>query len=311
MMQATGITTYQVVATWDRRTCPVCKNIDGKIFDVPQAHAKMTEYLDIDPGNPEAIAEAMPFVRFSDVDNKSPKEVRAMGLTPPFHPRCRCDVVVLGTRTVRGAGPRPTPPTTVGHRPPPKAIHIFNDKIAFGTKQIIADYAANGIELTEQKAKDIWHAFNDFGGDDYWKIRAAARGEEEWKAYKKSADLIEEYLKVSPGFASDTPLFRGLLDRGKQYRRAEVGDLINDPAMSSWTSKEEVVRHFAPLLNGQDAVLKIKQAPRGTVSVGNITTVFGEQEVMMSGKTKLRIVSKKHIVGEKKDYWEILVEEVE
>jgi len=111
MMQATGITTYQVVATWDRRTCPVCKNIDGKIFDVPQAYAKMTEYLDIDPGNPEAIAEAMPFVRFSDVDNKSPKEVRAMGLTPPFHPRCRCDVVVLGTRTVGGAErPRPIGP---------------------------------------------------------------------------------------------------------------------------------------------------------------------------------------------------------
>ncbi len=35
--QENQITRYQVTAQWDRRTCPVCQNLDGKIFEVNRA----------------------------------------------------------------------------------------------------------------------------------------------------------------------------------------------------------------------------------------------------------------------------------
>ena len=48
------------------------------------------------PTETELINATMPFVMLPDVENIPLREVEAMGLMPPFHPRYRCDIVVGG-----------------------------------------------------------------------------------------------------------------------------------------------------------------------------------------------------------------------
>lgn len=98
MMQGYAVADYQVISERDRKTCPVCQRIDGRCFSAQQAVNKMIEYDDITPGNVQAIRDLWRFPRMDDVDNVPPEAIRDLDLVPPFHPRCRCEVVLLHTR---------------------------------------------------------------------------------------------------------------------------------------------------------------------------------------------------------------------
>lgn len=43
----------------------------------------------------DTIPNEFPFPRVPQIDNKSPAQIRKMGLCPPFHGRCRCDIQFL------------------------------------------------------------------------------------------------------------------------------------------------------------------------------------------------------------------------
>jgi hypothetical protein len=43
----------------------------------------------------EAVAQAFAFPRLQEVDNMSPEQISKTGFAPPFHGRCRCDMVFL------------------------------------------------------------------------------------------------------------------------------------------------------------------------------------------------------------------------
>ena len=89
--QQHGVQTYQIQAHFDQRTCPVCRRLDGKTGDVGQVHTRMLNVLETtDAGT---INQRMPFPRLEDVDRLPPEAIHAMGLTPPFHSRCRCEVL--------------------------------------------------------------------------------------------------------------------------------------------------------------------------------------------------------------------------
>jgi len=79
-----NVAEYAVVAVWDDATCPVCESIAGKTFSVESAYESVMHYLDSDS---RYDAQSMPFPRIEDLDNKSPEQVRDMGLIPPFHGR--------------------------------------------------------------------------------------------------------------------------------------------------------------------------------------------------------------------------------
>lgn len=97
MMHKTGITTYAIIAQWDHETCILCKKLDGFYFPVKQAYNIIMKCLKESRGSASEMADmfasAFPFVRFEDVDNKPPEEIRKMGLLPPFCDSCRCNII--------------------------------------------------------------------------------------------------------------------------------------------------------------------------------------------------------------------------
>lgn len=102
MMRKRGITTYMVIAQWDHETCPPCQILHCKIFEVKKAYNKIMKCIKISRGAvtemADIFASAFPLVRFEDVDNKPPEEIRKMGLLPPFCDSCRCNIIVFGSR---------------------------------------------------------------------------------------------------------------------------------------------------------------------------------------------------------------------
>ena len=89
-----GFQSYQVIAERDRVTCPVCKQIDGKVYSVPLAMRKYDRFMTL-AGNFAQARDVFDFPRVSELDNLSPEDWQKRVDLPPFHPRCRCDVVAL------------------------------------------------------------------------------------------------------------------------------------------------------------------------------------------------------------------------
>ena len=90
---ARGITTYVVNEQLDSRTCPVCRRMHGKRFEVKSAQAKLDTQIRItDPTDLKLLA---PFPKqnkeaLKELDSMSSEQLRAKGFdTPPYHPHCR------------------------------------------------------------------------------------------------------------------------------------------------------------------------------------------------------------------------------
>ena len=78
-----AVTEYMVVSEADAKVCPVCRRLHGKHFAIEDAYKKMQQGMKTT--DPDKLNKLFPFPRTRHLDNKSPKEIRAMGLSPPFH----------------------------------------------------------------------------------------------------------------------------------------------------------------------------------------------------------------------------------
>lgn len=94
MAREQGVREFQVISVLDNLTCPVCMRLHGTRFKVEVVHEKMVSFLS-EEGNQDAIAKAFPFPRMKDVDNISAAKRRSLQTMPPFHGKCRCDIVML------------------------------------------------------------------------------------------------------------------------------------------------------------------------------------------------------------------------
>ena len=92
-MEEAGIAEYEILAMGDERMCPICDNMNGRVFSVSLAREKINEVLEIE--DPEKFKEAMPWQTTSakDVSNEALQNA-GMSL-PPFHGRCRCSLVMV------------------------------------------------------------------------------------------------------------------------------------------------------------------------------------------------------------------------
>ena len=93
-----GVTTYRVSEQLDRRTCPVCKIMHGKQFSVADARQKLDTA--IRTTDPEDLKTLSPWPKQDAQSLKQLQEMSAEDLvgrnfqTPPYHPRCRGQLVV-------------------------------------------------------------------------------------------------------------------------------------------------------------------------------------------------------------------------
>lgn len=112
--QAGGVTTYQWNAQLDERTCPFCRGMHGKTFEVAPAMRDLSTILRSQ--DPDVARSLSPWPRITRqninrlaglTDDKLQEEGLAK---PPAHPRCRCVLSVVGTvprSEIRGFQVRP------------------------------------------------------------------------------------------------------------------------------------------------------------------------------------------------------------
>lgn len=97
------ITTYQVAEVLDGHTCPVCKYMHGKTFDVAQEYTRILQTLTTQ--DPQELKSIAPWPKQSkaglrDLNGMSLKSMQSAGFgSPPYHPGCRGLVVNAGTVT--------------------------------------------------------------------------------------------------------------------------------------------------------------------------------------------------------------------
>lgn len=144
---ATGTTTYRVNEQLDSRTCPVCRRMDGKVFETAPALAKMDTQIRItDPNDLKLLA---PFPKkdaasLTELETLSNEQLRAKGFdTPPYHPRCRGLLQVV---KVPASAPAPqaldnltTRPTRVDRRAKPlteEEIVRYNEINTSGARRV-------------------------------------------------------------------------------------------------------------------------------------------------------------------------------
>ena len=101
---ARGITKFQINERLDGRTCPVCRTMHGRTFDVPQAQAKLENWMSTT--NPDDMKSVAPWPKqdkksVAELGQMTKSQVQDKGWdTPPFHPLCRGVIVKAGTITV-------------------------------------------------------------------------------------------------------------------------------------------------------------------------------------------------------------------
>jgi hypothetical protein len=102
LAEKNGVTVGQVSGPYDKRTCPVCQRLIGMEVSIPEAadHVRASAKIK----DPDEYVKANPYPRLKDVDNKGRNELKKLGaqLLPPYHGRCRHEVVWLYADTGRG-----------------------------------------------------------------------------------------------------------------------------------------------------------------------------------------------------------------
>jgi len=86
-LEKAGIKTYRWVAVGDRLTCPVCRSMDGRIFEVKDA-VRVLNMLE-ESEDPALITELKPIMKEPWKGSSKTAPTRQ----PPAHPMCRCSLV--------------------------------------------------------------------------------------------------------------------------------------------------------------------------------------------------------------------------
>ncbi len=113
-----GATRMEVINPRDRRTCPVCSHMDGKIFTVEQGAAQLGKELAAK--TPDDIKTAHPWIgvkrmkQLAPARGKAPADQAAKlagaGFSlPPYHGRCRCSIDITEDETFGEPILPPTP----------------------------------------------------------------------------------------------------------------------------------------------------------------------------------------------------------
>lgn len=96
-MSQAGVASFERVEVMDRLTCPYCRELNGKIFDVPKAIKKLDLVNQTEPG---FIGAVDPFItaryKADELKDLSAEDIQKSGVSMALlHPNCRGTVVAV------------------------------------------------------------------------------------------------------------------------------------------------------------------------------------------------------------------------
>lgn len=145
--------------------------------------------------------------------------------------------------------------------------------------------------ISEQEAKEVVAAINDYTLEGYTNIRAAQASGESGQ-YLDEAEAIERYIDAAPKFG-EGDLYRGMSVPSDFAQSFHVGDVIdNGGALSSWTSNENVADNFAvsEAWGGKGAVLVIEGGTQRGTSIKHLSANGrDEDEVLIPSSARYEV----------------------
>lgn len=96
-MEEAQTTEYEVFAMLDEGTCRICREMDGRRFKVAEA-AKTCRCV-LEMTDPEKVKAALPWMSSPPIGVSSKRLTEGGKMLPPFHGRCRCDIVMHEMKT--------------------------------------------------------------------------------------------------------------------------------------------------------------------------------------------------------------------
>ncbi|MFH1547036.1 MAG: class I SAM-dependent methyltransferase, partial [bacterium] len=169
-----------------------------------------------------------------------------------------------------------------------KPIRKEKDQIAF---------VANETKTNEKEASIMLEQVVFYSDGGYKEIRSGEN--------KNAVDTIETFIAKSAKWPPEEPIFRGMNVDEKFLSSIKTGEDINMNGISSWTSDKKMADKFTVAgfaEGGKDSskgigvVFKLSKTNNG-VSVSHISEVPDEKEVILSGRTKMKVSSIKKEKG--------------
>lgn len=227
------------------------------------------------------------------------------------------------------------------------AKYSFNKKV----DKLISDAKGVGYELSKSDASDIVNSAGSWAASSS-NIRAASRGEKEFTdfmirnakkagvevddyymeyigneylAYKRTADNVEKFSKLSNTFDIDKAygqqLYRGTKDTYERYKKLQVGNIIDMDGPSSFASTQEVSMGFMYRKGDFEGIKDVQFVIDKQVdNSASLTHILGgdyrnEAEVIVGAENKFKIIDIKKVKdiryqGGAKEFLQIVVEPI-
>lgn len=186
------ISAYQIANPWDQFTCPVCKRLYGIVYQVADARQQIMKMASLT--DPDDLKALFPFPRTADVDRATADEIRAAGfMVPPFHGRCRCEIVYLWSDEAVTVAPQMGPP-----QPPPlDGFKVFpNDSVRAQKYQVVYDQFKG---MKPEEIFSVWKTQEDLGAPGLINAAYIANDAAFWQN-----GVSSKYLQLIAKTAEDT-----------------------------------------------------------------------------------------------------------
>ena len=149
--ELTGVTAYEVSEQLDGRTCPVCREMDGKVFPVSTAKTKLERWLSVD--DPADLKTVAPWPKQDAASIQSLKGMTTSELigagydTPPYHPRCRGVLVPASQASIQVTLPAPLQQFNL-----PQLREIAEDQGIVAVADLVNETAENNLTIDQLAA---------------------------------------------------------------------------------------------------------------------------------------------------------------
>lgn len=145
-------------------------------------------------------------------------------------------------------------------------------------------------EVFEKAIRDYSRYFADFlskPGSTLSNYLSIRKGKD-----TRESRVIDEYIEKAPKWNGNGAVYRGVIFDKEIADGFAVGDMIDMDGVSSWSSNKEVADGFAEVnLPGKARVVVMMDKADHATSIMHISTIPGEEEILMSSKPKFEIMN--------------------